>query len=157
MGEDFVHITTDKLSVEDITQKVTSPSAGAISVFMGTTRDNFDGKTVIRLEYECYTQMAEKEMKKLCQQIREKWSVKNIAFVHRIGVVPVTEASVIIAVSSAHRREALEAVQYGIDTLKSTVPIWKKEVYADGSTNWKENKECSWSAESSTVKSNQSV
>ncbi|XP_077989221.1 molybdopterin synthase catalytic subunit-like [Glandiceps talaboti] len=157
MGQDFVEITPENLSVEDITKKVTSPTAGAISVFIGTTRDNCDGKKVTKLEYEAYKPMAEKEILKICQQIRVKWDVENIAVVHRIGVVPVTEASVIIAISSAHRKEALEAVHYSIDTLKTTVPIWKKEVYADGSNNWKENKECDWSAKTVGEGVNQSA
>jgi len=78
--------------------------------------------------------------------MRSKWPVKNIAIYHRLGVVPVKEASVIIAVSSAHRLQAIEACHFGIDELKAKVPIWKKEVYEDGST-WKENKECHFSQE----------
>ncbi|XP_052791715.1 molybdopterin synthase catalytic subunit-like [Mya arenaria] len=139
---DVVDITVDAISVEQLTQRVSSPSCGAISSFLGTTRDNFKGKKVTQLEYEAYEPMARKEMLKICAQVRERWRVENIAIVHRIGVVPVMEASVAIVVSSPHRRESLEAVQYAIDTLKASVPIWKKEWYEDGTCSWKENSEC---------------
>ncbi|XP_038072483.1 molybdopterin synthase catalytic subunit-like [Patiria miniata] len=143
-GKDFVRITSDPLSVEEATGMVTSPTSGAISIFIGTTRNNFEGKEVIRLEYEAYVPMAEKQMHSICRDVRDKWQVEHIAVFHRIGVVPVQEASVIIAVSSPHRQAALEAVQYSIDTLKATVPIWKKEMFAEGTGCWKENKECHW-------------
>ncbi|XP_028399025.1 molybdopterin synthase catalytic subunit-like isoform X2 [Dendronephthya gigantea] len=121
---------------------VGSPSAGATSIFVGTTRDTFNGKRVVRLEYEAYEPMAKKELAKICQDIHKKWNVLKIAIVHRIGLVPISEASVVIAISSVHRKESLEAVQYCIDTLKATVPIWKKEVYDDGQSTWKENSDC---------------
>ncbi|XP_071542117.1 molybdopterin synthase catalytic subunit isoform X2 [Panulirus ornatus] len=130
---DYFKLTQDALSVEEVTSLITDPSCGAISLFVGTTRDNFQGKIVERLEYEAYNEMAEKEMHKLCKQAREKWSLKHIALYHRLGLVPVTESSVIVAVSSEHRRESLDAVSFLIDSLKASVPIWKKEVYSDGS------------------------
>ncbi|KAM9261901.1 molybdopterin synthase catalytic subunit isoform 3-T3 [Morus bassanus] len=118
--------------------------AESAQVLFGTTRNNFEGKKVIHLEYEAYTSMAETEIKKICRDVRQKWpSVKHIAVQHRLGVVPITEASVIIAVSSPHRAESLEAVMYCINTLKASVPIWKKEIYED-EYSWKENKECFW-------------
>lgn len=142
---DFVKITESQLSIEEATKQVTSPSSGAISTFIGTTRDNFNGKKVVRLEYEAYTGMAEQELRKICKEVREKWSsIEHIAVYHRLGLVPITEASVIIAVSSPHRRESLEAVHFAIDTLKAKVPIWKKEVYEGDEPQWKENSECSW-------------
>ncbi|XP_022109630.1 molybdopterin synthase catalytic subunit-like [Acanthaster planci] len=143
-GKDFVQITSDPLSVEKATAMVSSPTSGAISIFIGTTRNNFEGKEVVRLEYEAYVPMAEKKIGCICRDVREKWEVEHVAVFHRIGVVPVQEASVIIAVSSPHRQASLEAVQYSIDTLKATVPIWKKEMFAEGRGRWKENKECNW-------------
>lgn len=143
---DFIKLTHKVLSVEEATSLVTHPSCGAISLFIGTTRDNFEGKTVTKLAYEAYEEMAEKEMGKICAQAREKWNLKHIALHHRLGVVPVTESSVIVAVSSEHRRESLEAASYLIDSLKAKVPIWKKELYDDGSSDWKRNKECVWAA-----------
>lgn len=149
MRMNHVEITESVLDVKHVSDLVTSPSCGAISVFIGTTRDNFNGKKVLRLEYEAYNSMAEKKMKEICQLIRQKWDVQKIAMVHRIGVVPLTEASIIIAISSPHRKESLEAVHFAIDTLKATVPIWKKEIYEDESSTWKENKECTWSESNS--------
>ncbi|KAL4228298.1 Molybdopterin synthase catalytic subunit [Mactra antiquata] len=139
---DIVEITREIIDIGNLTTRVTSPTCGAISTFLGTTRNNFQGKKVKTLEYEAYEPMAKKEMQKICDNIRDKWSVENIALVHRIGDVPITQASVAIVVSSPHRKESLEAVQYGIDTLKATVPIWKKEIYEDDSYSWKENSEC---------------
>ncbi|XP_071793882.1 molybdopterin synthase catalytic subunit-like [Asterias amurensis] len=143
-GKDFIKVTPDPLSVEEITKMVTSPTSGAISLFIGTTRNNFDDKEVVCLEYEAYIPMAEKQIQIICRDVRTKWNVENIAVFHRLGVVPVTESSVIIAVSAPHRHPSLESVQYCIDTLKTTVPIWKKEMFADGEGTWKENKECQW-------------
>ncbi|XP_031566028.1 molybdopterin synthase catalytic subunit-like isoform X2 [Actinia tenebrosa] len=152
MADDVTVITPDQLHIEKVMALAACPSAGAISLFVGTTRDNFDGKTVVRLEYEAYIPMASSELRKICKQIREKWDIHKTVIYHRVGVVPVGEASVIIAISSAHRKESLEAVQFCIDTLKATVPIWKKEVYEEGEAKWKENKECSWrEVKSSTV------
>ncbi|GBP24428.1 Molybdopterin synthase catalytic subunit [Eumeta japonica] len=102
---------------------------------------------VIKLEYEAYEQMALKAMKNICNEIREKWPpVHGIVLHHRLGVVPVREASVVIAISSPHRTDSLEAVAFCIDRLKSTVPIWKKEIYESDPPAWKENPECAWSS-----------
>ncbi|XP_012873988.1 PREDICTED: molybdopterin synthase catalytic subunit isoform X2 [Dipodomys ordii] len=125
--KDIIKFTAEKLAVEEVSRLVISPLCGAISLFVGTTRNNFEGKKVISLEYEAYLPMAENEIRKICSDIRQKWPVKHIAVFHRLGLVPVSEASVIIAASSAHRAAALEAVSYAIDTLKAKVPIWKKE------------------------------
>uniref|UniRef100_A0A8C8R700 Molybdopterin synthase catalytic subunit n=1 Tax=Pelusios castaneus TaxID=367368 RepID=A0A8C8R700_9SAUR len=142
--KDFIKLNYEKLSTDEVSELVISPFCGAVSLFIGTTRNNFEGKKVIHLEYEAYAPMAETEMKKICRDIRQKWpSVKHIAMHHRLGLVPVAEASVIVGISSPHRVESLEAVQYCINTLKATVPIWKKEIYEE-EHSWKENKECFW-------------
>jgi len=141
---DHIKLAEGSLNIVEAQRLVTCTSAGAISMFIGTTRDNFEGKGVVRLEYEAYEAMAAREVKKICDRVREQWNVKHICVMHRLGVVPVTEASVVIAISSAHRRDALESVQFAIDSLKTTVPIWKKEVYNDGECSWKENAECPW-------------
>jgi len=83
-------------------------------------------------------------MLNICAKIRLQWNIEGIAIYHRIGEVPISEASIVIAVSSSHREESLRAVEYAINTLKASVPIWKKEVYETGETQWKENKECTW-------------
>ncbi|XP_005091783.1 molybdopterin synthase catalytic subunit [Aplysia californica] len=142
---DIVDVTEKKLSVDTITELVSDDTCGAVSLFIGTTRNNFDNKEVLRLEYEAYEPMAKKKMLEVCASIRQQWQVHKIAMIHRIGVVPVKEASIIIAISSAHRKESLDAVQYAINTVKAVVPVWKKEIYADDSSSWKQNKECAWS------------
>ncbi|KAL6063506.1 Molybdopterin synthase catalytic subunit [Balamuthia mandrillaris] len=141
---DYVKVTEAKLSVEDVVQRVSDGSAGGIATFIGTTRDNFEGKKVVKLEYEAYVPMAEKQMVRIAEQLRGRWrEVAKVGMVHRIGTVPVGEASVIVAVSSTHRQDCLEAVHWAIDELKATVPIWKKEYYEGGESSiWKENKEC---------------
>lgn len=101
----------------------------------------FTGKKVLRLEYEAYVPMAEQELLKICAEARRRWRLTKVALVHRIGLVPIGEASVVVAVSSVHRKDSLEAVHFCIDTLKETVPIWKKEVYEDGGEVWKSNVE----------------
>ncbi|XP_015120144.1 molybdopterin synthase catalytic subunit [Diachasma alloeum] len=138
----IVHLQKEKLNINDIIEAVTSPSCGAISTFIGTTRDNFESKKVLKLEYEAYEPMALKEMSNICKKIREQWNVQHIAIIHRLGEVPVSESSIAIAISSPHRQDSLQAVQFAIDTVKSSVPIWKKEVYDDQGAVWKENKEC---------------
>jgi len=134
-------VTEEKLDLNAICNEVGDPSVGAISTFIGVTRNNFENKEVMKLEYEAYKPMAEKELQKICEKVRSNWDVKHIAMYHKIGLVPIGEASVIIAISSVHRSESLEAVHFAIDELKATVPIWKKEFYADGSV-WKGNAEC---------------
>ncbi|KAJ8924411.1 hypothetical protein NQ315_007207 [Exocentrus adspersus] len=142
MKGNHLKFTKEKLSVEELTDLVTSPSCGAVSVFIGTTRDNFEDKTVLKLEYEAYESMGIKALEQICDQIRERWSsVENIAIYHRLGVVPVKEASIVIAISCPHREEAIKATEWCINTVKKSVPIWKKEIYADTKAEWKENKE----------------
>uniref|UniRef100_A0A1I8AZY0 Molybdopterin synthase catalytic subunit n=1 Tax=Meloidogyne hapla TaxID=6305 RepID=A0A1I8AZY0_MELHA len=111
-------------------------------VKMGTTRDTFDNKIVKQLEYEAYNDMAYSEMSKLCKEVRKKIpTIERICICHRLGQVPVGEMSVLIATSSPQRKAAIEATEWLINSLKEKVPIWKKEIYADGSSSWKENKE----------------
>eukprot|EP00794_Sanderia_malayensis_P011127 gene11127-12298_t len=138
-GKDIISITQKTISIDDAYKQVVLPSTGATSLFVGTTRDTFKEKKVLKLEYEAYEPMAIKELKKICAKVRENLSVENICIVHRIGEVAIADASVIIAVSSVHRKESLEAVQYIIDELKNTAPIWKKEVYEQHEAEWKSN------------------
>jgi molybdopterin synthase catalytic subunit len=118
--------------VQELTDFVTDPGAGAITTFIGTTRNTNDGRQVVRLEYECYPGMAEKEMTKIATEVLMRWSIIKIAMIHRLGRVDIGEASVAIAVSSGHRHAAFEACHYAINQLKDTVPIWKKELYEGG-------------------------
>lgn len=135
-----VEISDDVLEINRHTEFVSDPSAGAIATFTGVTRNNFNGEKVERLEYEAYEPMAQKILACLCTEALDKWSLKKISIAHRTGCVKVGEASVIIAVSSAHRTDALQAVHWLIDELKGRAPIWKKEYYEGGEV-WKENVE----------------
>ncbi|EPQ09715.1 Molybdopterin synthase catalytic subunit [Myotis brandtii] len=126
--KDIIRFTAETLSVEEVSRLVTSPLCGAVSLFVGTTRNHFEGKKVISLEYEAYIPMAENEVRRICGDVRRKWPVRHIAVFHRLGLVPVSEASVVIAVSSAHRAASLGAVSYAIDALKAKVPVWKKGI-----------------------------
>jgi len=111
---------------------VMSPQSGGIDVFIGTVRNATKGKAVVRLDFEAYEPMALKEMEKIAAQAFEKWPVQKLLIHHRVGTLAVGEIPVIIAVSCAHRDAAFEACRFVIDTLKQTVPIWKKEVFEDG-------------------------
>jgi len=119
-------------------REVESTGSGASLLFVGTTRDHFEGRAVQELAYEAYPEMAVREMEAIISEIALRWPGSRCVIVHRLGVVPAGEASVAIAVSTPHRAEAYEASRFAIDTLKKTVPIWKKEIYADGSA-WKAN------------------
>jgi molybdopterin synthase catalytic subunit len=115
---------------------VRSAAAGAIVLFVGTTREFTGERQTAALEYDCYEQMAEKKLAELEAQARERWPLVECAIVHRLGHVPLAETSVAIAVSSPHRQAAFEAGKWLIDTLKEVVPIWKQEQYADGTKEW---------------------
>jgi molybdopterin synthase catalytic subunit len=131
-------LTDAVIDVDAVVEVVRRNAAGAVLVFEGVTRDTHDGKSVIRLEYEAYAGMAEAELEAIAARARERWPALRIAIVHRIGVVRLGEASVVIAVSTPHRDAAYAASRFAIDALKTQVPIWKKEIYADGSV-WKAN------------------
>lgn len=121
-----------------------SDEGGAISTFLGTTRNNFEGKAVVSLEYEAYEDMAMDALERVCKKVRSQWEVMKIGIAHKLGSCPVGDVSVCIVISSAHRKEAIKAVEFFIDDLKASVPIWKKEVYGKewlGDSSWKKNKE----------------
>ncbi len=130
-GGDFL-LSETPLSLERIVDEVASDDAGAIATFVGTTRAQSRGRHVIRLEYEAYEGMAEAEMKRIATELRERHDIIDVAIHHRIGPVEIGETSVVIAVSAAHRAPALDACREAIDTLKQTVPLWKKELYVGG-------------------------
>ena len=125
-------LSEQPLSLDDAVREVASDDAGAIATFTGTTRAHSRGREVVRLEYEAYEGMAEAEMERIAAELQERHSLIAVAIHHRVGVVAIGETSVVIAVSSAHRTSALAACAEAIDTLKGTVPLWKKEIYAGG-------------------------
>lgn len=131
-------IVTEPIDVGAVVARVASPRAGGIATFLGVVRDNSLGRKVRYLLYEAYPPMALKEMERLEAEVSGRWEIEAIAISHRIGRLEIGEASVAIAVSSPHRREAIEACHYAIDRLKQTVPVWKKEFW-EGGEIWIEN------------------
>jgi len=127
-----IQISPNPLNIQSCIDWIMSPESGGIDVFIGTVRNATKGKTVVRLEFEAYEAMAIAEMEKIAKQAFEKWPIQKVLVHHRTGVLEVGEVPVIIAVSAAHRAAAFEACRYIIDTLKETVPIWKKEIFEDG-------------------------
>lgn len=127
-----IQLKETPLDVERCYNLVANNSAGGISLFVGTVRDQTKGKKVIRLEFEAYAPMAVSEMQKIAEQAQSKWQVEKMCIHHRTGALQVGEIAVIIAVATPHRKAAFEACQYAIDTLKKSVPIWKKEIFEDG-------------------------
>lgn len=135
-GDTWLGLTSNVLPVEDASRWVAHRSCGAIVVFSGTARDHSPGRDGVNLlEYEAYEDQAIVRMTQVVDAARDRWpDVKKVAMIHRLGEVPITESAVVVAVSSPHRTAAFEAARYCIDTLKHTVPIWKKERWAGGSS-----------------------
>ncbi|PRW32679.1 Molybdopterin synthase catalytic subunit [Chlorella sorokiniana] len=139
-GNCLAIVTPAPLSTDALLAAVADDGAGAIATFTGVTRNSFQGKPTEKLEYEAYVLMAAKKLLELCREACARWKLCKVAIAHRTGTVLVGEASVVIACSSAHRADALEACHWAIDELKATVPIWKKEFFQGGEV-WKENEE----------------
>lgn len=125
-------ITHKSIDLQSVIEAVQSPKCGAIDVFIGTVREQTQGKKVVRLDFEAYEPMALKEMQKIIDRAGEQWPVEKMAIVHRVGSLAIGEVAVVIAVSTPHRAASFAACQFAIDTLKETVPIWKKEIFEDG-------------------------
>ncbi|RAV22264.1 molybdenum cofactor biosynthesis protein [Paenibacillus contaminans] len=136
-------LTNAPVSVEEVTSKVLDPNHGAAITFIGTTREITAGVRTVRLEYEAYAPMAIATLKQIGEEIFERWPGTKCAITHRLGVVDIKEISVVIAVSSPHRASCYEASRYAIERLKQIVPIWKKEVWENGS-EWKGHQQGPW-------------
>jgi molybdopterin synthase catalytic subunit/molybdopterin converting factor small subunit len=128
-------VTEAPLSLEAVVQEVSDESAGAVATFLGAVRRESRGRTVLYLEYEAYAEMAEDVMVQIAAQLEQRYDLWAVAIHHRVGRVEIGEASVAIAVSAPHRQDALAACKDAIDTLKQTLPLWKKEVY-EGGEEW---------------------
>ncbi|WP_158738231.1 molybdenum cofactor biosynthesis protein MoaE [Alteribacillus sp. YIM 98480] len=126
-------VTDHPISTENVIQKVTRRECGAITTFIGTVREFTDGKRTLRLEYQAYKDMAEKMLAQIDKEVQEKWPDARSAITHRTGTLDISDAAVVIAVSSPHRKTAYEANEYIIERIKQIVPIWKKEYWDDGS------------------------
>jgi molybdopterin synthase catalytic subunit/molybdopterin converting factor small subunit len=130
---DWIQVTSEPLSERALCESVGDAGAGAVVLFSGVVRDKTSGRRVKFLEYEAHVSMAEAKMREIAEAVRDRWpAVRRIALVHRIGRLEIGESSVMIAVSSPHRRHAFEACHFAIDRLKDTVPVWKKEYFEDG-------------------------
>jgi molybdopterin synthase catalytic subunit len=127
-----IQLLTTPLDAATCQQWVAAPDKGGLVLFVGTVRNHTQGKEVLRLDFEAYEPMAISEMRKIAVSIIERWPESKIAIHHRTGQLAIGDIAVVIAVGTAHREAAFAACQYAIDTLKQTVPIWKKEIFADG-------------------------
>ncbi|MDA1049257.1 MAG: molybdenum cofactor biosynthesis protein MoaE [Planctomycetota bacterium] len=132
----MIELTEQPIDTQEVLRQVSSTQAGAVVLFLGTTREFTRGRQTLSLNYECYAGMAERKLLELDAEARRRWPLVETAIVHRVGHLGLGEASVAIAVSSAHRQDAFEAGKWLIDTLKEVVPIWKQENWADGTAEW---------------------
>ena len=135
--EDLCAIVRERIETAELVEKMKAPQDGAVVVFEGIVRNHSGGRTTLYLEYEAYESMALAKMREIGAQMREKFSIRRYAIVHRLGRLEIGETSVLLVVCSAHRAAAFDACRYGIDTLKRNVPIWKKEFFRDGAV-WAE-------------------
>jgi len=127
-----IRLVRSPIQIEELVNQLQQPEDGAVVVFDGIVRNHSQGRKTLYLEYEGYEPMALKKMREIEESARNRWPINRIGIVHRLGRLEIGEASVVIVVTSAHRKAAFEACQHVIDTLKKTVPIWKKEFFADG-------------------------
>lgn len=135
-ADDHFAIAFAPLSLETVYQLADDAANGAVVVMSGMVRDQTDGQPVIALEYQAYEPMAMQVFQQIAAEIRDRWPVTHVVIHHRIGKLTVGEISVLVAVGCPHRAEAFAACQYAIDTLKHNAPIWKKELWRDGSSSW---------------------
>jgi molybdopterin synthase catalytic subunit len=131
----MIDIVETDIALEPLVQHVRKQSNGAVVTFLGVVRDFSRGRNVLYLEYEAYREMAVRKLQQVADEVREKWTIDDIAILHRVGHLEVGECSVAIAVGAPHRKAAFEACEYAIDRLKEIVPIWKKEVW-EGGESW---------------------
>jgi molybdopterin synthase catalytic subunit len=132
----MIQLTNNPIDTSAILAHARHPEAGAVVLFLGTTRELTADRQTVALDYEAYQEMAERKLAELEAEARRRWPVIECNITHRLGRVPPTEASVAIAVSTPHRADAFAAGQWLIDSLKHDVPIWKREQWSDGSTEW---------------------
>jgi molybdopterin synthase catalytic subunit len=132
----MIRLTHDPIDYQALTEQVRRGSCGAVVLFLGTVRDLTGERVTVALDYEAYPGMAEKKMAEIEADTRSRWPVGEIVLEHRLGHLDVGDVSVAVAVSCPHRAQAFEACRHAIDRLKELVPIWKKENWADGSTEW---------------------
>ena len=132
----MIELVEHSISTDVVLGRVHAPLAGAVVLFLGTTREITGERKTASLDYECYAQMARRKLEELEAEARRKWPLIECVIVHRVGHLAIGEASVAVAVSTPHRQDAFEAAKWLIDTLKEVVPIWKRENWADGTHDW---------------------
>jgi molybdopterin synthase catalytic subunit len=132
----MIRLTFDPIDYVELTEAVRSTATGAVVLFLGTVRELTGGRRTVALDYDAYRPMAEVKLKELETEARGRWPIDQVGIAHRLGRLELGEISVAVAVSCPHRQDAFEAARYLIDTLKATVPIWKKENWSDGTTEW---------------------
>ena len=132
----MIQLTRDIIDYQALTESVRSDLAGAVVLFLGTVREMTNGRQTVSLDYEGYPEMAEAKLAELETAARSQWPVTEVAIAHRLGKLELGEISVAVAVSCPHRKDAFDAGRFLIDELKVTVPIWKKENWSDGTTEW---------------------
>jgi len=132
----MIRLTREVIDYHAMTEQVRRGDSGAVVLFLGTVRDLTGERVTVALDYEAYPAMAEKKMAEIEVETRQRWPVGEMVLEHRLGHLDVGDVSVAVAVSCPHRAQAFEACRYAIDRLKELVPIWKKENWADGSTEW---------------------
>ncbi|KAI1453032.1 Molybdopterin biosynthesis MoaE [Annulohypoxylon moriforme] len=137
----YVALTNQHLSVNDVMDRVRSPRAGALVMFAGTTRDNFGGKPVKELQYSAYNPLALRTMLSICKEITAKHGLISIAMIHRLGIVPIGEESILIAVSAPHRQAAWRAGEQALEDCKERVEVWKREEFDGEEGVWRANRD----------------
>jgi molybdopterin synthase catalytic subunit len=135
---DLIEIVDKPFDVAAAIESLYAAGVGGVDVFLGTTRSETrkDGVELVALDYDAYRDMALHQMRKLATDVREKWPVANCVILHRVGRVELGRPSILIGVSTPHRKEAFLACKWLVDELKKSVTLWKKEVWADGKTTW---------------------
>ncbi len=129
---DLFEVTAEPLDSQRLVEAVRKDESGAVALFFGVARNHSEGRRVRALEYDAYPSMAEKKLREVGDEVRDRWPITGIGVLHRTGVLAIGEASLLVAVSAAHRKEAFEACHYAVDRIKEIVPIWKKEIWEDG-------------------------
>ena len=129
---ELFEVTAEPLDSQRLVEAVRKDESGAVALFFGVARNHSEGRRVRALEYEAYASMAEKKLREVGDEVRARWPITGIGVLHRTGRLAIGEASLLVAVSAAHRKEAFEACHYAVDRIKETVPIWKKEIWEDG-------------------------
>ncbi|AEJ39665.1 Molybdopterin synthase catalytic subunit [Sulfobacillus acidophilus TPY] len=133
---DIYRITTEPIVIQEALDAIQDPACGGQAIFLGTVRNEYEGRPSHGLIYDAYRPLAEKEMARIGDELRRRHDIRHIVMIHRIGHLAVTDMAVVVAVSAAHREAAMAAAREGIDEIKRRAPIWKKELFDDGDEAW---------------------